>query len=76
MPQFLFLNNTLAKFIQTIEDLWAPFFQIHGIEILLTVGGIALAVYAIQFLATQDVSGLIIGLMYTFIALALLHECS
>jgi hypothetical protein len=74
MPQFLFLNNTLAKFIRTIEDLWQPFFQIHGIEILLTVGSIALAVYAIQFLATQDVSGLIIGLMYTFIALALLHE--
>jgi len=72
--EFLFLNNALAAFETTIQNVWAPVFQMGGINILLTIGGIALAIYSINLLATYDVSGFILGLMYTFISLAVLHE--
>lgn len=72
--EFLFLNNALAAFETTIQNVWAPVFQMGGINILLTIGCIALAIYSINLLATYDVSGFILGLMYTFISLAVLHE--
>jgi len=74
MLEFQFLNDTLASFLQAIENVWKPIFLTGGINILLTIGGIALAIYSLNLLATQDVAGFILGLMYTFISLAVLHE--
>src|SRR5690349_89764 len=71
--QFLFLNNALEDFIKAIQTVWAPIFQMQGIEVLLAISAIALAVYAIQLLATQDVPAFILGFGYTILALALLH---
>jgi P-type conjugative transfer protein TrbL len=71
---FGFLNDTLAAFLQAIQNVWEPVFQTGGIDILLTIGAIALAIYSLNLLATQDVAGFVLGMTYTFIALAVLHE--
>jgi P-type conjugative transfer protein TrbL len=71
--QFLFLNNALNHFLQTIQNVWAPVFQMQGIQILLAISAIAFAVYAIQLVATHDVPAFILGFGYTIISLAFLH---
>lgn len=71
--QFLFLNNTLDHFLLAIQNVWDPVFQMEGIKILLAIGAIAFAIYAIQLVATQDVPGFILGFGYTIISLAVLH---
>jgi P-type conjugative transfer protein TrbL len=47
--------------------------QAQGIQILLAVGAIAFAVYAIQLLATHDLPTFMLGFGYTFVSLAVLH---
>ena len=71
--QFLFLNNALNDFETTIQGVWAPVLQAQGIQILLAVGAIAFAVYAIQLLATHDLPTFILGFAYTIVSLSVLH---
>jgi P-type conjugative transfer protein TrbL len=71
--EFLFLNNALSDFENTIQGVWAPVLQAQGIQILLAVGAIAFAVYAIQLLATHDLPTFMLGFGYTFVSLAVLH---
>jgi P-type conjugative transfer protein TrbL len=73
MLQFQFLNNALTDFETTIEGVWAPVLQAQGIQILLAVGAIAFAVYAIQLLATHDLPTFILGFAYTIVSLSVLH---
>ncbi len=73
MSQFLFLNNALSDFENTIQGVWAPVLQAQGIQILLAVGAIAFAVYAIQLLATHDLPTFILGFAYTIVSLSVLH---
>jgi hypothetical protein len=70
---FLFLNNALSDFENTIQGVWAPVLQAQGIQILLAVGAIAFAVYAIQLLATHDLPTFILGFAYTIVSLSVLH---
>jgi P-type conjugative transfer protein TrbL len=70
---FIFLNNALSDFENTIQGIWAPVLQAEGIQILLAVGAIAFAVYAIQLLVTHDLPTFILGLAYTIVSLAVLH---
>ncbi len=71
--QFLFLNNALNDFETTIQGVWAPVLQAQGIQILLAVGAIAFAVYAIQLLTTHDLPTFILGFAYTIVSLSVLH---
>src|SRR5260370_12086905 len=71
--RFLFLNNALNDFETTIQGVWAPVLQAQGIQLLLTVGAIAFAVYAIQLLATPDLPTFILGFGYTIVSLSVLH---
>jgi P-type conjugative transfer protein TrbL len=71
--QFLFLNNALTDFENTIQGVWAPVLQAQGIQILLAVGAIAFAVYAIQLLTTHDLPTFILGFAYTIVSLSVLH---
>jgi P-type conjugative transfer protein TrbL len=73
MLQFLFLNNALSDFENTIQGVWAPVLQAQGIQILLAVGAIAFAVYAIQLLATHDLPTFILGFAFTIVSLSVLH---
>jgi len=73
MPQFQFLNTALSDYESAIQGVWAPVMQAQGIQILLAVGAIAFAVYAIQLLATHDLPTFILGLAYTFVSLSILH---
>ncbi len=73
MLQFQFLNNALSDFENTIQGVWAPVLQAQGIQILLAVGAIAFAVYAIQLLATHDLPTFILGFAYTIVSLSVLH---
>jgi|SRR5208283_1574708 len=73
MSQFLFLNNALSDFENTIQGVWAPVLQAQGIQILLAVGAIAFAVYAIQLLASHDLPTFILGFAYTIVSLSVLH---
>ena len=73
MLQFQFLNNALTDFENTIQGVWAPVLQAQGIQILLAVGAIAFAVYAIQLLATHDLPTFILGFAYTIVSLSVLH---
>jgi P-type conjugative transfer protein TrbL len=73
MPQFMFLNDALDHFLQAVQNTWQPIFQMQGIQILLAISAIAFAVYAIQFVITQDVPAFILGFGYTVISLAVLH---
>jgi len=73
MSQFLFLNNALSDFENTIQSVWGPVLQAQGIQILLAVGAIAFAVYAIQLLATHDLPTFMLGFGYTFVSLSVLH---
>jgi P-type conjugative transfer protein TrbL len=71
--EFLFLNNALNHFLQTIQNVWAPVFQMHGIAMLLTVSAVAFCIYMVQFGFTGDAPSFIIGMAYTVLALAVLH---
>jgi P-type conjugative transfer protein TrbL len=71
--EFQFLNNALTDFENTIQSVWAPVLQAQGIQILLAVGAIAFAVYAIQLLATHDLPTFILGFAYTIVSLSVLH---
>src|SRR6266849_1778061 len=73
MLQFQFLNNALTDFENTIQGVWAPVLQAQGIQILLAVGAIAFAVYAIQLLTTHDLPTFILGFAYTIVSLSVLH---
>lgn len=68
-----FLDQTLNDFVTTIQNTWGPMFQATGGEILIGIGAIAFGVYAIQLLATSDVTQFILGFAYTWLALALLY---
>src|SRR5712691_1982410 len=72
MLQFQFLNNALSDFENTIQGVWALVLQAQGIQILLAVGAIAYAVYAIQLLATHDLPTFILGFAYTIVSLSVL----
>ena len=74
MPtQYGFLDKALNDFINAINTVWAPVFQQTGLQILLGLGAIALAVYAIQLLITGDVYQLIMGFGMTILSLAFLY---
>lgn len=74
MPfQYGFLDKALQDFINAIQNVWNPAFLITGIQILLGLGAIALAVYAIQLLITGDVHQFILGYSMTILSLALLY---
>jgi P-type conjugative transfer protein TrbL len=73
MLQFQFINNALTDFENTIQGVWAPVLQAQGIQILLAVGAIAFAVYAIQLLTTHDLPTFILGFGYTIVSLSVLH---
>jgi TrbL/VirB6 plasmid conjugal transfer protein len=68
-----FLDQALQHFIDAIQGVWAPVFQSTGVQILLSIGAIALAVYTIQLLITGDVWQFIVGFAMTILALALLN---
>ena len=71
--EFQFLNNALAQFIATIQNVWAPVFQIHGIAMLLAVSCVAFIIYMIHFGITGDAPTFIMGMADTVVALAVLH---
>jgi P-type conjugative transfer protein TrbL len=72
-PQFQFLNTALGDYETAIQGVWAPVLQAQGIQILLAVGAIAFAVYAIQLLTTHDLPTFILGFGYTIVSLSVLH---
>jgi P-type conjugative transfer protein TrbL len=71
--QFGFLNQALQDFINAIQNDWSANFLTVGIEILLGLGAIAFAVYAIQLLITGDIHQFIMGFALTVLSLALLY---
>jgi P-type conjugative transfer protein TrbL len=71
--QYGFLNTALQNFIDAITNVWAPIFQSTGVQILLGIGAIALAVYAIQLLISGDVYQFIMGFATTILSLAVLY---
>ncbi len=74
MPfQYGFLDQALQDFINAIQNNWSANFLSIGIEILLGLGAIAFAVYAIQLLITGDVHQFIMGFAMTVLSLALLY---
>jgi type IV secretory pathway TrbL component len=73
VPQYGFLDAALNDFINAIQDVWNPAFLITGVQILLGLGAIALAIYAIQLLITGDVHQFILGYSMTILSLALLY---
>ena len=73
IPQFGFLNTALLDFLNAIQNDWSANFLSVGITILLGLGAIAFAVYAIQLLITGDVHQFILGYAMTVLSLALLY---
>jgi TrbL/VirB6 plasmid conjugal transfer protein len=71
--EFTFLDKALQDFLNTIETLWAPFFQMHGIDMLIGISLVAFTFYMIQAGVSGDIHTWIMGLMWTVLSLAVLR---
>jgi hypothetical protein len=71
--EFTFLDAALQNFLTTIQNVWYPFFQMHGIVMLIGISLVAFTLYMIQTGMSADFHTWIMGLMWTVLSLEVLR---